>query len=670
MGSLQKKHVIAFLVITLFSILIEVIIFNNNYFHILNQEIYPNQKYSIEDVEVSHGNVDINNSTITYISESTGWLFIILKDIDTNVGNIYMDLSFPDKVANYYICYTDEANSEYYRGFYRTYENTAKETHWNTCHFNGKSKDIIIRIEDLNDGYTINFNGIEINKPIPFRFSIVRFSIVLFILITLYSIRHTAFFISKEKRFFHNLILCAVCCVFILISYVLYINSYKGVKLNLMYNTSFIDSLINKQLALDIDVSDELLNMTNPYDTSARELNGVPYSWDTAYYNGNYYCYYGIVPALLFYVPYKLLTGNPLDFYNVVFITYCIYLIFLDLFVIRILRYKLPDTPFGVEFLSLIILNAATNIFFFATEPTFYIMLYSSGLMFAAIGLYAFSLWYTKYPNKALLFIGATSLSLAVGCRPPLLVYTLFIIPFGIKKIKDNWKKSVSDMIVLLFPYIIIGSLLATYNYLRFDSITEFGQTYQLTAQDQLHSKHSIDQIPILLWLGFFQPLNFSSTFPFVFSPDAVHNYAGQFFTGSGLTPLLSQVPLLIVLFSPFMWKKWFSEADILSKFSLSYIAILGVILMIAEYLNAGVEWRYTSEIAPVLCIVAIMLISNLAKNLKSDILRLILTIVFVITLYTFAVSFFKSLDGAFGYMVQFHPEFYYKLERLFCFWK
>ena len=36
------------------------------------------------------------------------------------------------------------------------------------------------------------------------------------------------------------------------------------------------------------------------------------YKWDRAFYNGKYYCYFGIVPALVFYLPYYLVTGHML----------------------------------------------------------------------------------------------------------------------------------------------------------------------------------------------------------------------------------------------------------------------------------------------------------------------------------------------------------------------
>ena len=45
--------------------------------------------------------------------------------------------------------------------------------------------------------------------------------------------------------------------------------------------------------------------------TKARGMRiNVDAQWDTAYYNGKYYCYFGILPVLVYYLPYYLLTGE------------------------------------------------------------------------------------------------------------------------------------------------------------------------------------------------------------------------------------------------------------------------------------------------------------------------------------------------------------------------
>ena len=44
----------------------------------------------------------------------------------------------------------------------------------------------------------------------------------------------------------------------------------------------------------------------------ARKEAGVSVHWDHAYYNGHYYMYFGVVPVLLLFLPFRLLTGQAL----------------------------------------------------------------------------------------------------------------------------------------------------------------------------------------------------------------------------------------------------------------------------------------------------------------------------------------------------------------------
>ena len=52
-----------------------------------------------------------------------------------------------------------------------------------------------------------------------------------------------------------------------------------------------------------------MAELENPYDTAARQAAAPDALWDVAYYNGRYYVYFGIVPCLLFQLPFEALTG-------------------------------------------------------------------------------------------------------------------------------------------------------------------------------------------------------------------------------------------------------------------------------------------------------------------------------------------------------------------------
>ena len=75
------------------------------------------------------------------------------------------------------------------------------------------------------------------------------------------------------------------------------------------------ESLLQGRLDLPCEASPELKAMDNPYDYNMREQLGVEYHWDHAYKDGHYYMYFGVVPALVLYLPYRMITGEPLSWH-------------------------------------------------------------------------------------------------------------------------------------------------------------------------------------------------------------------------------------------------------------------------------------------------------------------------------------------------------------------
>ena len=70
------------------------------------------------------------------------------------------------------------------------------------------------------------------------------------------------------------------------------------------------DAFFKGQLHLDVEVSEVLLSLSNPYDPAARDEAGAVYYWDHAYFEGKYYSYFGIAPIATVYFPVYLATGT------------------------------------------------------------------------------------------------------------------------------------------------------------------------------------------------------------------------------------------------------------------------------------------------------------------------------------------------------------------------
>ena len=73
------------------------------------------------------------------------------------------------------------------------------------------------------------------------------------------------------------------------------------------------DNLLAGRISFDYGDETELLQLQNPYDPNERRQTGVKFHWDYAFYNGKYYMYFGIVPTIILFLPYRIITGTPLD---------------------------------------------------------------------------------------------------------------------------------------------------------------------------------------------------------------------------------------------------------------------------------------------------------------------------------------------------------------------
>ena len=66
-------------------------------------------------------------------------------------------------------------------------------------------------------------------------------------------------------------------------------------------------ALLDGHAWLDLDVPDALRDAADPYDVATRQrllADGVsPVYWDYAFYQGHWYSYFGVVPALLLFLP-------------------------------------------------------------------------------------------------------------------------------------------------------------------------------------------------------------------------------------------------------------------------------------------------------------------------------------------------------------------------------
>lgn len=342
----------------------------------------------------------------------------------------------------------------------------------------------------------------------------------------------------------------------------------------------------------------ELSQLENPYDPDEREESGVRYHWDHAYYNGKYYMYFGVVPVFLAFMPYRLLTGAALTTYQATqaFAALTVIGIF-ALFHLLSKRF-FKQMPYSV-YLALSVAFSMMSVWYASAEPALYCTAITAALMLEIWSLYFFvrAVWGDGSENRRICFaaIGALLGALVFGCRPPIALANILVIPMlyvFIRQRKFTWKL-LGKLCLAALPYAVVAAGLMLYNYARFEDPFEFGQAYQLTVADQTSYKLTLDTQMLLKIFNntaenFFGLAGIGENFPYLYHGGVFCNFPILLLTAAvfkssvrqelrqqQLTPLLIGLAVAMVLISALdiMWTPYLLERYRLDIYFLAGIA-------------------------------------------------------------------------------------------------
>jgi len=368
-------------------------------------------------------------------------------------------------------------------------------------------------------------NEVVINKPIPFYFSGLRLFVVSLLFFALFALvnkdlRAKAAYYLFECRFDpknrkQNAVYVCTVALLILFSGVCVYTSATVTRYH-QYSKHLVDALIAGRTYLDYGNPEKLLILERPYDRQCRIANDYNEVTDWAWYKGKYYCYFGVVPAALLYVPYKLITGDYLTDYTGVFLFSALAVILLALLWRHCAKKYMRDIRYAFYLLALPTLFFASGISIALRFPTLYSIVQCAGFMFVVAGVLLLlkSTDHEKI-NYLKLFFACLCLALVFGCRPNMGLASL-LVPVILWK-RRSWKLCA----FVLLPYALVAIPLCVYNYVRFDSIFEFGAIYNLTSYNlALNLRQNIlgKVIRVLMCSAYylFCPNQFSINFPFV----------------------------------------------------------------------------------------------------------------------------------------------------------
>ena len=164
-------------------------------------------------------------------------------------------------------------------------------------------------------------------------------------------------------------------------------NTYKVGGDNAQQYAELAKAMAHGQLYLDEEPPQWLQDMDDPYDKGARDElqkeTGEEYLFDVAYHDGHYYVYFGVVPVLIFYLPFYLLTGANFPTAIGVLIAIIMFVLGCSALLDRFARYHFKRVSLGLYLLLQIPLVICCGILYLLKFPTFYSLPISLGLAFS-----------------------------------------------------------------------------------------------------------------------------------------------------------------------------------------------------------------------------------------------------------------------------------------------
>ena len=238
-------------------------------------------------------------------------------------------------------------------------------------------------------------------------------------------------------------------------------------------------------LYLPITVNPELLAKADPYDPAVDDS----LKWfDAALYHQRYYLYHGAAPAVLFFLPWRLITNHDLP-ENFASFVFCFggFLFSAGALFAQLRMARKEPGPVTTALL-LLALGFCTGIPFLLNRTWVYELAIGCGY-FCSMAAAWCALRGIESQTRHWFAACGLACGLAVGSRPHL---GIFAVAFGILILI----RARRHLVPFLLPLVLCGVAIGIYNYERFGSPAEFGIRYLLTGKNQNRIKLDAANIP------------------------------------------------------------------------------------------------------------------------------------------------------------------------------
>ena len=403
------------------------------------------------------------------------------------------------------------------------------------------------------------------------------------------------------------------------------------------------------QLNIDKDPSPELLALKDPYDP---EQNGPYKLGDISLYQGKYYTYFGAAPALTLMWPYAALTGRELVTGQATLV-FCLVALLAASWLWLAVRWRyFPDSHPLVAPAGILCLAFGTHLLALAQRPMMWELPISAGIAFTLLAAAAcFRALHGVRPVLAMAAAGLC-LGLAVGSRPTcLLAGGMLLVPVwrGSREARPGrewWRLALAAGV----PLALCGLAIMAHNYARFDSPFEWGQNYQLSGAYESKLVHFAARFfPHNLSVYFFQPLLWSTEFPFAFAQAIEISHIADYFGTEEVCGIAVTFPYVWFLLAlPLAW--W--RRDGMDSRGLG-AAVLGLILyvvpvggLILSYFSTTMRYQTDYAVAfAVLALLGLLALERRAQAAGRGWTRLVLVSSGLAAVITVSVGTLVALD-------------------------
>lgn len=400
------------------------------------------------------------------------------------------------------------------------------------------------------------------------------------------------------------------------------------------------DGFLSGHLYLAKEPPKELLALKDPWDPGT---NGPYRLHDASLYEGRYYSYFGPVPVLTLFVPWRVIAGCgiPNQFAAILFLLtgyiFSCLLLFTLLAAADIrpswLQKRLVIAALGLCQTAPIILRRANM----------YETAVAGALCFVLAGLYflaRYTLSAKSRPWQA--WMAGWCIGFTPGCRPNYaLVAVVVAVAYWVYLSRGGGlrdSESRSSLFRFIAPIVLCGLMLAWYNYARFGNPLNVGQSYQLvgSAADRgvtIKSSHFLPGLYRIL----VQPPLWMRRFPFAELATAGNFGAEQWPPDydhiEPVSGLLAISPLCLagIGLPLFLWWARPRIPKAVRFFLVTmYVAALANLIAIVISVNQ-VAQRYEADFAPSLLLLSLFVVLSIAGATGNGVFRIAVTAVLAV---------------------------------------